>query len=262
MHHQPFSPNNSQDIRWTYSDYISAVNHKHFEDLKIKVLTYYIMRSAPWRGAAVHGVGTKLSRQHLHPNVARHHTGTLWKAIIEKMCLSDMKLMPFPPSGLPGSCETERLRGQHQLWQRWALRGWAITGLQIDISAENTAFGCLRGGRSVRSYIYLTFLFCGKNFQDFGGGTLRSSDQPLTRGFRAASELARCGGAADMRILLLLYISQAGHMKPSLIKERCWRHAPAEAPNHTRRKKKKTKQRTDADSNRYQTFEGTSTGID
>lgn len=184
------------------------------------------MRSAPWRGAAVHGVGTKLSRQHLHPNVARHHTGTLWKAIIEKMCLSDMKLMLFPPSCLRGSCETERLRGQHQLWQRWALRGWAITGLQIDISSENTAFGCPRGGRSVRSYIYLTFLFCVKNIQDFGGGTLRSSDQPLTRGFRAASELARCGGAADMRILLLLYISQAGHMKPSLIKERCWRQPP------------------------------------
>lgn len=81
------------NLLWLYS----AVNHKHFEDLKIKVLTYYIMKSAPWRGAAVHGVGTKLSGQHLHPNVARHHTGTLWKAIIEKMCLSDMKLMLPPP---------------------------------------------------------------------------------------------------------------------------------------------------------------------
>lgn len=137
------------NLLWLYS----AVNHKHFEDLKIKVLTYYIMRSAPWRGAAVHGVGTKLSGQHLHPNVARHHTGTLWKAIIEKMCLSDMKLMLPPPSCLPDSCETERLRGQHQLWQRWALHGWAITGLQIDLWAENTSFGCLRGGRSVTSYI-------------------------------------------------------------------------------------------------------------
>lgn len=203
------------------------------------------MRSAPWRGAAVHSVGTKLSRQHLHPNVARHHTGTLWKAIIEKMCLSDMKLMPFPPSCLPGSCETERLRGQHQLWQRWALHGWAITGLQIDISPENTAFRCLRGGRSVRNYIYLTFLFHVKNIQDFGGGTLRSSDQPLTHGFRAATELARCGGAADMRILLLLYISQAGHMKPSLIKERCWRQPPRAGWSSKSHKEKKEDNKTE-----------------
>lgn len=192
------------------------------------------MRSAPWWGAAVHGVGTKLSRQHLDPNVARHHTGTLWKAIIEKMCLSDMKLMLFPPSCLPDSCETERLRGQHQLWQRWAQHGWAITGLQIDISAENTAFGCLRGGRSGR-----------KNFQDFGGGILRSSDQPLTRGFRAASELARCRGAADMRILLLLYISQAGDMKPSLIKERCWRQPPRTGWSSKSHKEKKEENKTE-----------------
>lgn len=137
--------------------------------LKIKVLTYYIMRSAPWRGAAVHGVGTKLSRQHLHPNVARHHTGTLWKAIIEKMCLSDMELMPFPPSCLPGGCETERLRGQHQLWQRWALRGWAITGLQIDFRLKTARSGvCVAAEVSEATFIWL-FYSAWKTFKTLEG---------------------------------------------------------------------------------------------
>lgn len=90
MHHQPFFPitaKTSDELTVT----IFSCKSQTLWGFKNKS---YIMRSAPWRGAAVHGVGTKLSGQHLHPNVARHHTGTLWKAIIEKMCLSDMKLMP------------------------------------------------------------------------------------------------------------------------------------------------------------------------
>lgn len=59
---------------------------------------------------------------------------------------------------------------------------------------------------------------------------------------------------------------RAADMKPSLIEERCWRqlrkHRLQLQIAQGEKKMKKIKQRTDADFDRYQTFEDTSNGID